>query len=111
MSADEVYGAVAIAAKETFLKKQPAPRMVIALLLSIINRFADSGRQVSLDYQARNEGYLLLALLAMEQGDVKACDGYLDRLQELWDRFEKAGSPQLSPHRTTARQMRALIRR
>ena len=111
ISADELYDAVKIAAKETFLKKQSATKMAAALVLSILNRVADSARQVALDYQARSEGYLLLALLAMEQGDIVACDSYLDRLQGLWDDLERAGISHPSPHRTIARQMRALIHR
>ncbi len=112
MSAAELYGAIKLAGKETFLlQKQSAPKMAIALIVSIINRFADAARQVALDYQARSEGYFLLALLAMEEGDIRLCNGYLDNLLGLWDELEQAGVSQLSSHRIIARQMKALIRR
>jgi hypothetical protein len=112
MSADELFGAVRIAAKEAFLfNRQSVPRMTLALMLSVVNRFADAGRQVALDYQARSEGYLLLALLALEEGDIGACDEYLNRLLSVWDGLAKAGIEHPAPHRTVALQMRALIRR
>ncbi len=112
MSADELYGAVRIAARETFLlKKQSVPRMVIALTLSVVARLADAGRQAALDHQAQSEGYLLLALMALEQGDIRGCDGYLEKLHGLWDNLEKSGGSRPTPHRAIAQQMKALIRR
>jgi|GEM_PF-6731706 len=110
LSGEELLSAAKIAAEETILKKQNAPKMTIALFLSVIGRFADSARQVSLDYQARSEGYFLLALLAMEQGDVRAAKDYLQLLQGLWDHLEQAGIDYPSPQKPLARQMQALIR-
>lgn len=110
LSGNELLSAVKITAEEILLKKQNAPKMTIALFVSVINRFADSGRQVALDYQARSEGYFLLALLAMEQGDVRAAHEYLQLLQSLWDNLEKSGVDSPAPQRLFARQMRALIR-
>jgi hypothetical protein len=112
MSADELLGAVRVAAREALLfKRQSVPRMALALILSVVNRFADAARQVALDHQARSEGYLLLALLALEAGDIGTCDGYLNQLLGVWGGFEKAGIDHPAPHRAVALQMRALIRR
>jgi tetratricopeptide (TPR) repeat protein len=110
ISGAELWSALAVALKETFLKKQPLPRMALVLGLSILSQMADTGRQVALDYKGRSEGYLLLALLALEEGDIRTCDGYLNRLLAIRAEVESPGGPS-SHYRTIAIQMRALIRR
>jgi hypothetical protein len=93
------------------IKQQSLPRMVVGVVPSLIGGVNSYGQKVAYEYQTRTETYVLLALLALEQGDTTACAAQLERVLTLWEDVDGAGILFPSPVRTIAGQMASLIGR
>jgi hypothetical protein len=111
MSGKDFWSAVELTGREVFNKKQNSVKMAAVLVASVANTFAASVRQSQLEYQSKTETYLFLALLALEEGDITACKGYLESSRKLWEDVEKDGTRIQSPQRTILQQMTSLISR
>jgi hypothetical protein len=109
LTAKDFWQALDIAAKEIILKKQNAVRMGTAVLTSVMNGVAATGRQNSFEYQSRTEGSLLLALLALEEGDMNVSLEAAESVRKMWDEIENKGLHFPSVPRTILTQLENLI--
>ncbi|OWK43258.1 hypothetical protein FRUB_02857 [Fimbriiglobus ruber] len=92
--------------------KQPNGRQkVLTVLASLFGGLSGYGGQLAFESQTKTEAYLLLAVLALEQGDMTACAAHLESARSLWENIDKSGERFPSPARTVVRQMTSLIHR
>jgi hypothetical protein len=111
LTAKQVWDVAAVVGDELFFKnRQALPQLPLALLAAV-SRVGASGRQLIGEYQSRTEAHVLLALLALERGDMPACAGHLEDVRKLWEDVDREGTRFPTPVRTVAGQMASLIRR
>ncbi|HEY2911555.1 MAG TPA: hypothetical protein VGI99_14990, partial [Gemmataceae bacterium] len=83
----------------------------VVAIRSVAGGLTSYGRQLSAERNTRTESLLLLALLALEQGDMPSCSRHLESIDAVWKNIDERGEEYPSAARTIARQMACLLRR
>jgi hypothetical protein len=83
----------------------------VVAIRSVAGGLASYGRQLSAERNTRTENLLLLALLALEQGNMPSCSRHLESISGVWKNIDERGDEYPSAARTIARQMACLLRR
>jgi hypothetical protein len=105
----DVLEGLRLAASEVLNSRQNPARMTVAFTTSLVNSLAASGRKYTQDLQSNSEKQLLLGWVALEQGDMRACNEELNRNLAFWERFARHDVFIPSASRTISRQMASLI--
>lgn len=111
ISADEFWKAVKLSGREILNRKQSAQRMTVSLGTSLLAQYAMTCGQIQFQFKSKTEAYLLLAILALEQGDIAGCAASLESIRKMWENVSPDGDPLPIPHRSIVQQLASLIRR
>ncbi len=111
MNTGEVLKALGFSAREVLHRRQNAPRMGVGLLASLVSQFGASCSQVLFERRSRTEAHLLVAFLALEEGNLSTCAASLESIRVLWESVADPNEGLPIPYQTIVQQLGSMISR